>query len=61
MRLIDVDQELCGGPHVLTDLEGVRDIRPDLAHYSVAGALALSRWVMPIVLGRKPAPAYAPN
>ena len=61
VRLIDIDQELCGGPHVLTDLEGVPDIRPDFAHYSVTGALALSRWVMPIVLGRKPAPTYAPN
>jgi hypothetical protein len=61
VRLIDLDSMLCGGKHVLTDLGGVKDIRPDFAHYSVPGALALARWVMPIVLGRKPAPPYAQN
>lgn len=61
VRLIDLDSFLCGGPRVRTALGGVPDIRPDYAHYSVPGALALARWVMPIVLGKTPPPPYAPN
>ena len=35
---------------------GVTNVRPDNAHYSDAGALAVARWLMPIVLGQEPAP-----
>jgi hypothetical protein len=61
VRLIDLDGFLCNRKHELTDLGGVHDIRPDHAHYSEAGALALARWVMPIVLGRTRPPPYASN
>jgi hypothetical protein len=59
VRLIDLDALLCGGGRMRDDLGGVADIRPDHAHYSDAGALALARWLMPIILGRVPAPPYA--
>ena len=61
VRLIDLDGFLCNGKHELTDLGGVHDIRPDHAHYSPAGALALARWVMPIVFGSARPPPYASN
>src|SRR5204863_2174240 len=61
VRLIDLDGFLCNGTHARTDLGGVHDIRPDHAHYSPAGALALARWVMPIVFGRTRPPPYASN
>ena len=59
MRLIDLDALLCGGGRLRNDLGGVANIRPDHAHYSDAGALALARWLMPIVLGRAKPPPYA--
>jgi hypothetical protein len=59
VRLIDLDAFLCHGPRVVTDLGGVADIRPDGAHFSEPGAVAISRWVMPIVFGEQPAPRYA--
>ena len=59
VRLIDLDALLCGGGHLRNDLGGVANIRPDHAHYSDAGALALARWLMPIVLGVTKAPPYA--
>ncbi len=59
VRLIDLDQLLCGGSQLRNDLGGVSDLRPDHAHYSDAGALALARWLMPIVLGRSRPPRYA--
>jgi len=58
VRLIDLDSLLCGGGRLRNDLGGVADIRPDHAHYSDAGALALARWLMPIVLGRTKPPRY---
>ena len=61
VRLIDLDGFLCNGTHELTDLGGVHDIRPDHAHYSAAGALAMARWLMPIVLGSTRPPPYARN
>jgi hypothetical protein len=59
VRLIDLDALLCGGGRLRNDLGGVSDIRPDHAHYSDAGAAALARWLMPIVLGSTPAPRYS--
>jgi len=59
VRLIDLDALLCGGGRLRNDLGGVANIRPDHAHYSDAGALALARWLMPIVLGRAKPPPYA--
>jgi hypothetical protein len=35
---------------------GVPVPRPDGAHFSPAGALAVSDWLMPIVLGQAPNP-----
>jgi SGNH domain (fused to AT3 domains) len=61
VRLIDIDGLLCNGPRLLRDLGGVHDIRPDGAHYSAAGALAVARWVMRVVVGAEPAPPYAAN
>ena len=61
VRLLDLDAFLCNGPHPVTDLGGVHDIRPDGSHYSPAGALAVARWVMPIVLGDRRPPPYAKN
>jgi hypothetical protein len=61
VRLLDLDSLLCGGGQVRNDLGGVHDIRPDDAHFSDLGALALAGWAMPIVLGRAPPPPYALN
>jgi SGNH domain-containing protein len=61
VRLIDLDGFLCNRPHELTDLGGVQNIRPDHAHYSEAGAVAMAGWVMPIVLGETRPPPYASN
>jgi hypothetical protein len=61
VRLVDLDGLLCNGAHLVHDFGGVPDIRPDGAHYSVAGAQALAGWAMPIVLGTRPPPPYAPN
>jgi SGNH domain (fused to AT3 domains) len=61
VRLIDLDGLLCNGPHLVVDFGGVRDIRPDRAHYSPAGARAIAGWVMPIVLGKTRPPPYAAN
>jgi hypothetical protein len=61
VRLVDLDGFLCRRPRELTDLGGVHNIRPDHAHYSTAGALAMARWLMPIVLGSTRPPPYARN
>jgi hypothetical protein len=58
VRLVDLDALLCGGGRMRNSLGGVAGIRPDHAHYSDAGALALARWLMPIVRGRVPGPPY---
>jgi hypothetical protein len=55
VRVVDLDHELCrNGPS--NDYAGVHDARPDGAHFSDAGAVAVSEWVMPIVLGDAPNP-----
>jgi hypothetical protein len=55
VHVVDLDHELCA--RGATDsYAGVTDARYDGAHFSPAGALAVAKWVMPIVLGRKPNP-----
>jgi hypothetical protein len=56
VHVIDLDQEMCrSGPS--NDYAGVRNARPDGAHFSPAGAFAVAKWLMPIVLGERPNPA----
>src|SRR5262249_27983987 len=60
VHLIDLDHAICA--RGATDaFGGVPDARYDGAHFSLAGALAVSRWVMPIVLGRAPSPPVVAN
>ena len=55
VHVVDLDHELCqNGPR--DDYAGVPEARPDGAHYSDAGAEAVSEWLMPIVLGSAPNP-----
>jgi hypothetical protein len=56
VHVVDLDHELCshGASHAFG---GVPEARPDGAHFSEAGALAVADWLMPIVLGRVPNPA----
>ena len=55
VHVVDLDHELChNGPS--NDYAGVHNARPDGAHLSDAGALAVAKWVMPIVLGDAPNP-----
>lgn len=56
VHVVDMDRLLCPNGPPNPDFPGVRDVRPDGAHYSDAGALAIARWLMPIVLGVDPAP-----
>jgi hypothetical protein len=53
---VDMNRLLCGGGPPSAAFGGVADVRPDGVHYSDAGALAVARWLMPIVLGERPAP-----
>ena len=57
VHVVDLDHELCAGG-AGTDYAGV-NARPDGAHFSPAGALAVADWVMPIVLGQRPNPRTA--
>jgi hypothetical protein len=55
VHVVDLDHELCArGPS--HDYAGVHDARPDGTHFSDAGAVAVAKWVMPIVLGDAPNP-----
>lgn len=55
VHVVDLDHAICAhGP--MHSFGGVAQPRPDGAHYSQAGALAVSNWVMPIVLGHVPNP-----
>jgi peptidoglycan/LPS O-acetylase OafA/YrhL len=56
VHLVDLGSQLCPHGTPLTDYAGVHNARPDGAHYSDAGALAVADWTMPIVLGQAPAP-----
>jgi hypothetical protein len=55
VKVVDLDRAICAqGP--MHAFGGVPVPRPDGAHFSLAGARAVSDWVMPIVLGQRPAP-----
>ncbi|HEX4491309.1 MAG TPA: SGNH hydrolase domain-containing protein [Acidimicrobiia bacterium] len=55
VKVVDLDRAICAnGP--MSSFGGVATPRPDGAHFSLAGALAVSNWVMPIVLGQAPNP-----
>ncbi len=56
VHVLDLNHLLCTGPGARPDFGGVADVRPDGAHFSDPGALAVARWLMPIVLGDAPAP-----
>jgi hypothetical protein len=57
VHMVDMNHLICpNGPPNL-DFGGVTNFRPDFGHFSDAGALAVVRWLMPIVLAEKPAPA----
>ncbi len=53
-RVIDLDAELCPGGRMPAEYAGVVDFRPDRAHFSDDGALAVARWVMQTVQGTTP-------
>jgi hypothetical protein len=53
---VDMNQLMCPNGTANPTFHGVDNVRPDNAHYSDAGALAVAHWLMPIVLGEKPAP-----
>lgn len=56
VHVVDMNHLICpNGPPNL-DFGGVTNFRPDFGHFSDAGALAVVRWLMPIVLAEKPAP-----
>jgi hypothetical protein len=56
VHVVDLDHAVCAnGP--MSGFGGVAVPRPDGAHFSEAGALAVSNWVMPIALGQAPNPA----
>jgi hypothetical protein len=56
VHVLDLGTQLCPNGKPLIDYAGVHNARPDGAHYSDAGALAVANWAMPIVLGQAPAP-----
>ena len=56
VHTVDMNHLLCPHGASQPDFGGVRDVRPDNAHFSDAGALAVAKWMMPIVLGQVPAP-----
>jgi len=53
-RVIDLDTELCPDGNPPTEYAGVAGFRPDNAHFSDDGALAVARWVMQTVQGSQP-------
>jgi peptidoglycan/LPS O-acetylase OafA/YrhL len=56
VQMVDMNHLLCPNGPPNPDFGGVTDARPDGAHYSDAGALAVVNWLMPIVFAEKPAP-----
>ena len=56
VHVFDLNHLLCTSRGANPDFGGVADIRPDGAHFTDAGALAIAQWLMPIVLGDTPAP-----
>jgi hypothetical protein len=60
VRAVDLDAELCGDGPPGSDYRGVEGFRPDDAHFSDEGALAVARWVMSVVRPDPPPPTAAP-
>jgi peptidoglycan/LPS O-acetylase OafA/YrhL len=58
VHMVDMNRLLCPKGPPNPDFGGVTDARPDGAHYSDAGALAVVHWFMPIILGDQPAPPW---
>jgi peptidoglycan/LPS O-acetylase OafA/YrhL len=56
VHVFDLNHLLCTDRGANPDFGGVTGIRPDGAHFTDAGALAIAQWLMPIVLGDAPAP-----
>jgi peptidoglycan/LPS O-acetylase OafA/YrhL len=56
VQAVDMNHLMCPGGPPNPTFHGVENVRPDNAHFSDAGALAVAQWLMPIVLGQKPAP-----
>jgi peptidoglycan/LPS O-acetylase OafA/YrhL len=56
VHVLDLSPQLCPHGAPLFDYRGVHNARPDGAHYSDRGALAVADWAMPIVLGQAPLP-----
>jgi peptidoglycan/LPS O-acetylase OafA/YrhL len=61
-HIVDMDRLLCPHGPPNPDFGGVHDVRPDGSHFCDAGGLEVARWLMPIVLGEKPAaPRFFPR
>jgi hypothetical protein len=56
VHTVDMNRLLCSAGPANPNFHGVKNVRPDRAHFSDPGALAVARWLMPIVLGQAPAP-----
>ena len=56
MHEVELNHLVCPKGTANPDFGGVHDVRPDSRHFSDAGALAVTQWMMPIVLDEKPAP-----
>jgi peptidoglycan/LPS O-acetylase OafA/YrhL len=56
VHIVDMNRLLCPHGSPTLDFGGVHDARPDGSHFSDAGALAVARWLMPILLAEQPAP-----
>jgi peptidoglycan/LPS O-acetylase OafA/YrhL len=51
VHTLDLDAQLCPGHQFSGAYNGVDPVRPDGNHFSDEGALAVARWMLPIVLG----------
>ncbi len=55
-HIVDMDHLLCPNGPPNPDFGDVQNVRPDGSHFCDAGGLEVARWLMPIVLGERPAP-----
>ena len=56
MQVVDTNALLCPRGTPRRAFGDAPDVRPDGAHFSLLGAYAVASWLMPIVLGARPAP-----
>jgi hypothetical protein len=59
VRVLDLAGEICPGGSFSPSYAGVEDALPDGRHFSDEGAIAIARWLMPIVVGDAPPAASA--